>query len=809
MKKIIKVLAVLIGLMMLTTMIGCRPDDDAKKTVVEDNKESNVSVLPNGSEDEDSSDEEGDAESDALDDQDEEDKTTGLGIKGASTDDENGSDGSSSQSDNGNRIDGWSMSYEDIIIDLPYESPSVNAVPEGMTLSEQYASMVNVEQVTGFTDNQLKMLEENGFVVMQPKDNWPALKMHVPYETAEYDNLPVIVTSDAVLNMYHIFYSESMKRLEIMNYSETMKSLSARLLIQVEEAYAEASIDVREEMKYVYAYIAVANELGKQSGTYPEEVGVIVDEELANIEGLALRKSVLYDKDVDYSQYTVRGHYTRHETLSDYFKMMMWYSQTGLQLTEGLESIENVNYDMVARSLMLTHMMFEDELNMMEWSTVYQLTSLYSGSSDDLNPFNLKTLIENVYGDERSYEAYMDASYHTDVLEALKVMPQPQINAKISASSPVDMTVGLQFRLMGQRYSLDAEILQELMEPIVRPYPTAFDVLAALEHPVAEEILYEYHKTNQDWPDYDSTLADMKVLTDSYDGWKDNLYSGWLWSIDAAAQSFEGYEDYPELVTSRAWSLKNLSSALGSYAELKHDNILYSKQAMAEMGGPELLHTPQYVEPNVELYSRLLWLSEYSLLTMNQSGVADELLISELTEMRDMLQVLLTVSQKQLSGETVTAVEFDEIKWIGGLIDYLQMSMYSTYYQMGIDMSPDDTTALIADVATVLNDGYLEEGTGLPREIYAVCYVNGESFLARGTVFSYYEFVSPKRLTDEDWHQMIGLEKTDDYGYTMLEYKPEMVEVNHLELMPWMSVYISNEPNNTEIQWDGVYWNDN
>ena len=30
---------------------------------------------------------------------------------------------------------------------------------------------------------------------------------------------------------------------------------------------------------------------------------------------------------IDYSQYILRGHYTRNETLERYFRAMMWYGQ--------------------------------------------------------------------------------------------------------------------------------------------------------------------------------------------------------------------------------------------------------------------------------------------------------------------------------------------------------------------------------------------------------------------------------------------------------------------------------------------------
>ena len=57
------------------------------------------------------------------------------------------------------------------------------------------------------------------------------------------------------------------------------------------------------------------------------------------------------------------------------------------------------------------------------------------------------------------------------------------------------------------------------------------------------------------------------------------------------------------------WDKKNLNAALASWAELKHDAILYAKQPMgAECGGggPEEPICMGYVEPNVKFWQKAL-----------------------------------------------------------------------------------------------------------------------------------------------------------------------------------------------------------
>lgn len=702
-------------------------------------------------------------------------------------------------------ISGWDYVYEDFSLSMPYEAPIVNAVSQGIGIKDQFQSIVNANQFTGFTEGQLAMLENNGFAVMQPSSTWPIKKLHFSYEGAAYSDIPTIVTSDAVLNMYHLFYSESMKSLEANTYYDHLMAMSDRMLFQASDHYETLSEESAEVFKDVFAYIVVGNQLLRMSDEtdaskvfVPEEVQVLVDAELVSIGSESLAYSNLFDKDLDYSQFIVRGHYDVHEQLQHYFKGMMWYSYGSFQISEGFGQDMVVLQGQLSASLMLTHLIFEDVENVKDWSMIYRMTGLYSGLTDDVTPFELRDLIQTIYGENPSLEAYMEVSSDAMLTELL-TLRGPEIMANIDENSLLDIPEGLQCQLMGQRYSLDGNIMQELMKPILRPMPTAFDVLSAFGHPVAEEVLYTYYPTNQNWDEYDVTLANMKDLTGTYDGWQDNLYNGWLWSIDAAAQSFEDYENYPELMTSRAWSHKNIATALGSYAELKHNNILYNLQPMAEAGGMTDENVHYYVEPNVELYARLLWLISYTKLNLEAVYDSDHEAIYLLTQMEEMLEVFVAVSIKELEGRTVTNEEFSAIRYFGGLVDYVNVA-FAYIMDSEIGFPPVDSSALVADIASS-SGSYREVACGMPREIYVVCYVNDKSFIARGSVYSAYEFVSDQRLTDGEWSEMIGLEKVDDYW---VEYKGS--DLDQLEMMPWMADFISPEPNNVTFEYIEVNW---
>lgn len=368
---------------------------------------------------------------------------------------------------------------------------------------------------------------------------------------------------------------------------------------------------------------------------------------------------------------------------------------------------------------------------------------------------------------------------------------------------------------MGQRYSLDADILQTLMEPLKRPVPTAFDILSAMGNPVAEEILYDYHQTDQVWKEYPQELSKLKNKISNLDSgfWQKDLYSGWLWSVKSAAADFENEDKMPPFMRNRAWSHKSLATALGSFTELKYNNILYSKQAMAEMGGPSKDDLYHYVEPNVELYSKLLWLVDFTKENLELKLSGSNPALTALEYMSSTLETMITCSIKQLENKPLSFDEMQEIREIGGLLDFINYSMLGAIKNYIPEYGDENTSALITDIATILGDAtsptqYLQEAVGMPYDIFVIAKINGKKVLTRGTVYSYFEFLSLERMTDKDWQPLAGLEeKVIEQNISILEYQGENVKI--LEMMPWMSSFISPEENNVSFEEMEVNWDEN
>jgi hypothetical protein len=230
--------------------------------------------------------------------------------------------------------------------------------------------------------------------------------------------------------------------------------------------------------------------------------------------------------------------------------------------------------------------------------------------------------------------------------------------------------------------------------------------------------------------------------------------------MESLKKLFDIEDNFPCFMQTKAWARKNLNTALGSWAELKHDVILYSKQAMAaECGGwgPPAPVCVGYVEPN--LY---FWKNCIDLLSLIRKGMEKYDLLSGNLEAKnnqisEMVKFLLKISEKEINKERISDKEYQSISHIGSSVENLTLSIMGPklieWYQV---QGPDKSISVIADVYTY-NDAVLEEGVGYANDIYVIVEISQKLYLTRGAVFSYYEFIQPSsnRLTDEQWQKIL------------------------------------------------------
>lgn len=727
----------------------------------------------------------------------------------------------------------WNLDVSSYNVKVPYDLPDFKPQAEEVRLSQDLVELFNAGQFEGFTDNQKTAIYQDGFVVLKP--SYEALKMHHLYESSLYKQIPTFITVDSALHMYRLYFDNSLKMVESSVLYEKLENISKNMLIESIEAYKDEKLsNMREELKSVAAYFLTADmllDIETSSIDVPEEVISLAQEETNLIDAAeGYSKSPITKKDIDYSQFTVRGHYAGNEKLEKYFKAMMWYGLCGFPIFDETKIDPELDMENLTIAMTITCLALEREEIFKDFENIYSTTALYTGMSDDLGLFELRDMIVKVYGADPDLNKFKDSSYNDDLLKAALLLPQPQIKPKYTDSTA---PAGRQFRFMGQRYSFDAESLQNLMEPIQRPVPSGLDVVASLGSERAEEILDKYYQPKIKWNKYEYNLNLLRQKQEGFttDDWQKDLYKGWLWTIKSSAANYEKTDGMPKFMRSEKWTDKNIHTALGSYAELKHDTILYMKQAVAEMGGgPDLSIPYNYVEPNAEVYANLKWLTEYTKEHLRIRNMLNEQSANVLDSIIEMQEVLMNVSVKELTNQEITAEENDMLYTYGGRIDSMVQIMNYMMWEKNIDAGNDYTTALVADIATIAPNSlypasnYLEVGNGLPLEIYVVCRTNGKTYLARGALFNYYEFLSHERLTDLKWHNMLGIrkvvmalnpatgqyEETDTYnneGIDLFQSSDyyEIIEVEEPDIPvvskpEWTNSFVSTESNNVSIK---------
>ena len=690
---------------------------------------------------------------------------------------------------------------------------SANVTPnvKAPALKDDFSNVINFQQYSGFTKEQLELLRKNGFVVIQPKGAYGYLKMHEGYESAEYSHSPIFITTDAVLNLYHIFYGDSLKILELSTLNDAMKNYS-KLMLQDSLTSYKSCVDAgeKEQYKLITTYFTVANMLMGEKVQVPAEIQKLANEEMNLIKAAkGIEQSPLLGTKTDYSQYIVRGHYTSSTKLEAYFKTMMWYGQMGFELIDNEGNVKLENAKLSNRMSLMT---LKNEKAYKLWQKVYIATSTYVGVADDIAPTDLEKMMKEVYGADVTNAKISDKKYDEALIKAVKALPEPQIQGKLVFTT--GMTTGKQFRMMGQRYTLDSDIMQQLIVPIERPENSGLDVMVALGSDRAMELAEKYENPN-DWTDYSPELEKVQKQFEAVSDttWQSNMYNGWLWTLESEVKSFEGIEGMPNFMQTEAWTDKSLVAALGSYAELKHDTVLYCKQPMAERGGPEEEMPYLYVEPNVEVYTKLLSLLNTTKQNLKDIGALDKELSSMLDTMTKYISTMKSCSIKELTNKQFTEEEYYTLKAFGGMVDNISNQLLYQARKYDEAIADTYTSALISDISNIADTGEcVEIGTGMPWTIYVICPYNGQLFLAEGTTFSYYEFTSKERLTDEKWHEMLGITKqtNEEYGYEYIDRDPKKAEGCSIYLPQWISSFVSKDADNVtkmqvEVNWKGAY----
>ncbi len=633
--------------------------------------------------------------------------------------------------------------------------------PDGVEILNSNLA-INMYQINDPSKKMLNMLAQYN-AAMEQSDYEQLFNV---YENNDYLAIPNFVTTDVMLQLYHMYFSYVLKSVEGKEMVGCLETAFRELLV-----YSAKATNVRDELSSAQAswnttYFAVGlNLLGVDPYEIAVREGIDLDEamgeykrayteEYNNVLKMQDKNSILFeqeDKNFMYSLFKPRGHYTRKDETQRYFRAMMWLQKGCLmrenpeQLRQAISMAQLLNKVPVARKNLdrintaLTFLMGEpDNMSIMELADYVSSKHISADVTD---------------AEYRSINGWLKDKFKS----RNRIKPKQQIGDQE------------QLNLMPQRYMLDSEVLGTMYDPkpnADRAYPTGLDIMDILGVQRATEVLAESYNKDNPWGDYTKERSKIKKSLDGQIDWEKTIYNKWMKSLVTLQKKDKSQ---PGFMQTQLWTTKNLNSALASWALLKHDAILYGEQPMAaECGGAWDFPSPRrygYVEPNVKFWEELKSCINLCAKMLETTGFMTENLRSKGDMLKEEVDFLLKVSKKELAGENLLPEEHSSLVHIGGSLEFMTLTLVDPdmhFYSWQEVKGADRSVAQVADVFTrnirgCEKQGILHEATGNANIIYVIVNVNGEFRLTRGATYSYYEFVRPmdQRLNDEEWQKML------------------------------------------------------
>jgi hypothetical protein len=700
--------------------------------------------------------------------------------------------------------------------------------PQTVTVqTPQYPLPLNTGEIANYnafskqivlSDDALRRLETNGFVVITNPFNPHEEDITAPYDTLKDREVPIFITADSLLHLYHIQFDETLRQIEEREFYDAIWQISLTLLNASVDDYNQHTGDIKEAARRNAAYFAVGlsllqpredqlctggwecrdpgiasayftqQELERYHFEVPEFVAAEVEQELALIEAHAgVAASPIFRYSEDYSQYVPRGHYTRSEKLKNYFRAFMWYGRLSFLLKggppDGLVTGEDATIQTMGAALIAAQFAAQPTLQT-TWDRIYSVTAFYVGLSDDLGPYEYREALNTVFSG--SFEAAALTAERVGELKAkLAEYRSPQIYGGTGACElpppftpeQADQCLAATkgFRLMGQRFIPDSYMFSNLVGAYTDVYlgarePKPFTyVISGAGRPIrgfprgldvmallgsARAKALLAELDDSNYKRYDEAYAALDAEFSNLSDADWNRNLYWSWLFTLQPLLKEYGPGYPTFMQTTAWQDKALTTALASWTELRHDTILYAKQSYTMAESAMPMPTPERKVVGYIEPVPEFYNRLLALTRMTTGGLASMNVLDPTSESR--LERLEGILERLvlLSEQELQNEELTEADY--QFIEYFGDELNGVVAEVG---EKAKKTTIVADVHTDGNTmQVLEEGVGYV-DLIVVAYKlpDGRVLVGAGPVLSYYEFKQPmqSRLTDEQWRDML------------------------------------------------------
>jgi hypothetical protein len=660
--------------------------------------------------------------------------------------------------------------------------------PQTYSLPLQPNTISNFSVAAGLTASQMNLLIKNGFTVLHSQE---AQFSDIRHNVADQYGQPYYLTTDAAYHALHVTFDELLKALETGRLRPQMIDVTRATLDEVLTYQKSAQQTViGNDINLAAAYLAVGLKLLDPQAVLAGDLAKRIQPQLDQIKaGRGAEDSVLIPnfRD-DYAAYKPVGHYTASPEMEAYFQGMTWFERVNFLFQDPARPGFTPSRLPLIVTLALRQATDPDGPEAENWVRVHETLTFLIGPSDDPGPAELATLMDQVYGTNLSVLSLSDSPLWKQFLQRSSALPAPQVNSVFVPSSQA-LQGQRSWRFLGQRFALDAFILQNMLYDKVgtpakqRLAPSGLDVMAALGSQAALNAQAKAGETS--YQNYLEQMAAMQKVINSQSEveWLNPFYSAWLYAFIPQVATKDAA--YPPAMRTDAWGYKDLNSALASWAELKHDTTLYTKrpEPMGGGGPPGSPPAPAYVEPEPDVFYRLAYLAQALVKGLEEHAslppqlpqaenpipgpLTLDTLLAGMSKLGDTFQQFGQIAANELSGRLPTSE--DERALIDsclGPVECYVLQAAQSYGQPAV-MPP---VPVVSAVSGAGEQFILEAATGYVDRIYVTIPTGDGSFqLAQGGIFSYYEFLRPRSdpLTDARWRDQITQEPADSPAWTL------------------------------------------
>jgi len=633
---------------------------------------------------------------------------------------------------------------------MPFDAATADFMPE-------------ITAAYGLDDTAMAKLAENGFVVL---DNGSTTTHPNLYMDIYAKDLPVLITADSIMFAVHKSYDEMLKQLEESVLTAKLGVILDGTAAGLSTVCAGASGTALDACGDIDAYLTVARSLLAGSAVAPAYGSNVAfrDEILGLIDGLQPAQIQMFGRAYptplgryDFSQFKPRGHYTETESLKRYFRAMIWLGRTPMNLTQ-------YDRDLLASLVLLKSVQSGDVMD--DWLRLDQAIQVFVGKSDNMTPPQFEEVLDELAIDT-DLATLPDRAADVRASLAEHGIPGSRILSQImmmDVMSPEPTPVPPEFQLLGQRFVIDSYVFSNVVydritwgdDKPMRMMPDPLDAAFVLGFDEALPAL----KDEVDTWHYAGNLNVLRSMVEDYDAdfWSESMYNAWLDGIRALAADQTG-EQYPAAARTRAWAQRNIQTGLASWAELRHDTVLYVKQSYT---GEACDYPDGYVEPNPEFFERMRDFAVASNEMLSSITVADEgwptySASSWFDRLATACGTLAGIARAQLDGTPRTTEQTDFLKSTVVNDGMCGSPGFSGWYaRLFYDAQTEtfDFKPTVCDVHTDPNSTeVLHVATGGANPMVMVVQLDGVLRAFVGPVSSYYEFREPNftRLTDAEW----------------------------------------------------------